>query len=119
MDYYKARFCFDALNIQRITYPQLKIYGKLITVSWVMAIAIFIYILYLYREFSIKGFLGNFIDLGSMFIYKSLFKSIGLSNIYFIEGNGNLFIDTRLSFLLNYTIASLGNISMYVWYLLI
>jgi NADH dehydrogenase/NADH:ubiquinone oxidoreductase subunit G len=96
--------------MQRNNYPRVKIFSKLIVVSWYNAINIFFLFLFTkdFNYFEAKT--GSFLDLESLYSLKILFNSLGCSNINY-QFNYNLFFDFRFTFLMNITILNLEFIS--------
>jgi len=105
----KARFVYDSFSIQRLHYPKLKLLFKFISISWKIAIYMFIYLLYNNSYNIIQSFIGPYSSLELVYNLRSLFNSIGCNNIYYYELSISK-CDFRYMYLLNNTIRSLNNI---------
>lgn len=105
----KARFIYDSFNIQRLHYPKLKLFYKFISISWKIALYLFLYLLY-NTNYIIQSFIGPYSSLELVYNLKSFFNSIGCNNIYYFEIENNI-PDFNYSFLLNNTLKNLNNIN--------
>jgi NADH dehydrogenase/NADH:ubiquinone oxidoreductase subunit G len=105
----KARFVYDSFNIQRLHYPKLKLFYKFISISWKIALYLFLYLLY-NTNYIIQSFIGPYSSLELVYNLKSFFNSIGCNNIYYYEVERNI-PDFNYSFLLNNTLKNLNNIN--------
>lgn len=106
----KCRFIYDSFNIQRLSYPKLKLKFKFIIISWKLAINI--YLLLLLKKYNkyIEVFCNIFINIELSYILKYFFNRIGCLNINYIENLRNN-PDLRYTYLLNNTIKNLSNIT--------
>ncbi len=106
----KCRFVYDAFNVQRLSYPKLKLNLKFIIISWKLAINI--YLLLLLKKYSkyIEVFCNIFFNIQLSFILKYFFNKIGCLNINYVEKLKNN-PDLRYTYLLNNTIKNLNNIT--------
>jgi len=107
----KARFVFDALDNQRLYYPQIRLNNKMVNISRYTFCDFFLNFLNYTQYFSIKLFMGKFVDLFSGISFKGFFNNIGCANIFYLEEK-NISVDFRSSYLLNITIQALELISI-------
>jgi len=105
----KARFIYDSFNIQRLHYPKSKLYYKFISISWKIALYLFLYLLY-NTNYIIQSFIGQYSSLELVYNLKSFFNNIGCNNIYYFEIDKNI-PDFNYTFLLNNTLKNLNNIN--------
>jgi len=105
----KARFIYDSFNIQRLHYPKLKLFYKFISISWKIALYLFLYLLY-NTNYIIQSFIGPYSSLELVYNLKSFFNNIGCNNIYYYEIDRNI-PDFNYAFLLNNTLKNLNNIN--------
>lgn len=105
----KARFIYDSFNIQRLHYPKLKLYYKFISISWKIALYLFLYLLY-NTNYIIQSCIGPYSSLELVYNLKIFFNNIGCNNIYYFEIDKNI-PDSSYTFLLNNTLKNLNNIN--------
>ena len=105
----KARFIYDSFNIQRLHYPKLKLFYKFVSISWKIALYLFLYLLY-NTNYIIQSFIGPYSSLELVYNLKSFFNNIGCNNIYYYEIDKNI-TDFNYGFLLNNTLKNLNNIN--------
>lgn len=108
----KTRFIYDSFNIQRLHYPKLKLFLKYISISWKIAINIYILLINNTKNI-IQSYIGPFSSLECVYNLKSFFNSIGCFNIYYFEIDANI-PDFRYSFLLNNTLGDLTVINDFI-----
>lgn len=99
----KARFAYDSLNIQRLSYPKFRMCDKLVTISWGCALTLFAAFL-IYKDVNcFNCYCGSFIDLQTTLTLKGFLNTLGTSNLNF-QDNFNTYFDFRFSYLLNTTL---------------
>jgi NADH-quinone oxidoreductase subunit G len=76
----KTRFAYDSLLLNRISYPKIKYFNKLIVFSWDFLIKYILKIIKFKKNF-IMGILGPFIDIITGLSLKNFFNIIGISLI--------------------------------------
>lgn len=104
----KARFSYDALSLQRLYYPKLKIINNFIVISWVKALKLFIDYIFDIELKNIEAICGPFLDLETGLLLKYFFNSFGCSNIFYQGSSLNLInTDFRFMFLFNSKIIDL------------
>lgn len=108
-----TRYFIDALDVQRLVKPYLIINDTFLDLSWSLIIKILInkLIIYLINNKGIIFFLGDFMDLHSLYFLKKLNLKLGYLNINltkFIFNNNDFnffyFFNTNLNNLQNYLI---------------
>jgi NADH-quinone oxidoreductase chain G len=104
----KARFAYDSFNNQRLHYPKIKFSYKFITLSWYLALNIFVLLLRDLNYKMIDVFCGPYLSLELSFTLKFFFNSLGYSSINYFEQQNSL-QDLRNNFFLNDTIKNLSN----------
>ena len=95
----KARFAYDALNVQRIMYPQIRFFNKFIILSWDFSILFFYDIFFMYKSNFIEIFIGEYLSLESAFSLKKVFTNFGVCN-FFYSGDFVNVCDFRFYYLL-------------------
>ncbi len=104
----KARFLYDSFNIQRISYPKLKLYKKFIIISWKIALILFFHLLKKQSKNFIEIYCGYYLSLDNCYSLKYFFTNLGCFNIYYLNIDNNI-SDFRYSYLLNNTLKNLNN----------
>lgn len=109
----KTRFAYDALLLNRLNYPKIKIFNKLIVFSWDFSVN---YILkWIKRKNNtICGVLGPFVDIITSLSLKNFFNVIGIDSIltYF---KLKWVYDFKFLYLLNNVLESLENIRFFLF----
>lgn len=109
----KTRFAYDALLLNRLNYPKIRIFNKLIVFSWDFSIN---YILkWIKRKNNITySILGPFVDLVTSLSLKNFFNVMGINTIitYF---KLKWVYDFKFSYLLNNVLESLENIRFFLF----
>jgi NADH-quinone oxidoreductase chain G len=107
----KTRFFFDSLKYQRIKYPLLKNENNQFQkISWSKALNILNNKLNTTDSSKISAFVGDLIDLESLFLFKKNLNKLGISNILFEDYlNNNLKINSDITnnFLFNNNLKSI------------
>lgn len=109
----KTRFSYDSLLLNRIIYPKIKYFNKLIVFSWDFLIKYILKVIKLKKNF-IVGILGPFIDIITSLSLKNFFNIIGVSSIlsYF---KFKWIYDFKFFFLLNNMLESLEFIYFFLF----
>jgi len=102
----KARHSFDALAIQRINYPKLRLNDKLIILSWVSAFYLYVNFFFTKKFSYLACICGSFLDLESGMLLKDFFNGFGCSAVMY-ETPISLNTDFRFLYLLNTTLVDL------------
>ena len=102
----KTRFCYDSFSIQRLSYPKLRLYSKLVVISWGCVFNLFFDVLLNYSFKFLESFCGPFSDLDTVSTLKFFFNSFGSSNLNYFDNLKTNF-DFRFLFLLNNSLFSL------------
>lgn len=109
----KIRFCYDGLKRQRLYEPLLKVNNIYLKLSWKK---IFFFIKNLFfkyinniilskkKYFFIKNYIGNYLDIESLFILKNFTNKLG-NNFYNIVNNN----DFREYYLFNSSVSKINN----------
>ncbi|MDR0484082.1 MAG: NADH-quinone oxidoreductase subunit NuoG [Alphaproteobacteria bacterium] len=112
----KSRYIVDALRIQRLDIPMIRINGKLVKSSWNEAMRTIADKLKSLQGSEIASLMGDFVDIETAFITKKLFNALGSDNIdcRFITNSAennvidvNFDVEDRGSYLFNTTIAGI------------
>ena len=106
----KARFVYDSFNVQRLHYPKLKLFFKFISISWKIALYMYVYLLYNNSYNLIQSFLGPYSSLELVYNLKFFFNNLGCNNLYYFELNNNS-SDFRYYYYLNNTLTNLNNVA--------
>ena len=109
----KTRFAYDALLLNRISYPKIKYINKFIVFSWDFLIN---YILKWMKSKNdlIYGILGPFVDIITSIALKNFFNIVGIDNIilYF---KFKWIYDFKFFFFLNNSLESLETLFFYLF----
>lgn len=97
MNYYKIRFFYDSLLVQRLYYPKFLLFSKFIIISWRQAINLFFRIFITFKYNFIESYFGSYLGLDSFLSLKFFLNSFGCSNL-FICAKGGSHIDFRFFF---------------------
>ena len=108
-----ARFSYDSLLLNRISYPRIRYVNKLVVFSWDFTIG---YVLKLMKcsKDAIYGILGPFVDLMACMSLKNFFNIIGVSSIISYIKIRWIY-DFKFFFLLNNIIESLEFLSFFLF----
>lgn len=104
----KARFTYDALNVQRLYQPKFLLHEKFVTLGWKKAHYLFLFYLNVFKYNYINVFCGDFSSVESHLTIKTFFYSMGCMNIYYNFAND--IVDYRFSYQLNKTLLLLESI---------
>ena len=101
----KTRYACDGLLKQRLDKPYIRKNGKLIECNWTDAVQIVINKIKKTKPSQIAGFVGDLVDLESMYIFKKFFnKLLNSTNLEFRNEKRYLNPDERMNYLFNSTI---------------
>ena len=101
----KTRYACDGLLKQRLDKPYIRENGKLIKSNWTDAVQIVINKIKNTKPSQIAGFVGDLVDLESMYIFKKFFnKSLSSTNLEFRNEKRYLNPNERINYLFNSTI---------------
>jgi len=104
----KTRYACDGLLKQRLDKPYIKIDGKLVESSWDDAINVVVEKIKNTEPDLIAGFVGELIDLESMYIFKEFFNNtLNSENLEFRNKKTYLNADSRINYLFNSTISGI------------
>ena len=98
----KTRYSCDGLLKQRLDVPYIKEDGKLVQTTWKVAIDKIIEKLKTFNSKDVVGFIGNLVDLESMYIFKEFFiQTLKSNNLEFRHNNMYLNPNERINYLFN------------------
>jgi len=104
----KIKYCYDANDLQRLTYPCLLKNRQYKIISWESACNIF---WYNFVKYCIKGYitilLGNFIDIKLTMYTKQFFNKLGIE--IYIGENMDVLMDNEYDFFFNISLVSMEN----------
>ena len=101
----KTRYACDGLLKQRLDKPYIRKNGKLVECNWTEAIQVVINKIKNTEPNQIAGFVGDLVDLESMYIFKEFFKkSLNSNNLEFRNEKRYLNPNERMNYLFNSTI---------------
>ncbi len=102
----KSRYIVDALRVQRLDTPMIRINGKLKKSSWEEAFKVIADKIKSLKGNQIASLMGNFVDSETAFITKKLFNKLGSDNID-CRFDANFDVSDKGSYLFNTTIAGI------------
>ena len=102
----KSRYIVDALRVQRLDTPMVRMNGKLQKVSWDEALKTIADKVKSLQGSQMAALIGDFVDSETAFITKEVFSKLGSNNID-CRLHANFDVNDRASYLFNTTIAGI------------
>jgi len=95
-------------------YPKVKIFSKLVIISWTKALILFVNFLIYNSYIDIWAFCGDFVDIETLFSAKRFLTSFGCSNFSFKDHKSLINHDFRGLYLVNYAIKNFEKLSFII-----